>query len=114
MARGTPRLSERLVLETPLRAGDGGGGWQITWSELGTLWAELRPVRAEEALIGGREVARVTHRVTIPSAPLGSPRRPRPEQRFRQGARTFAIHAVSDADHRHGYLVCWVEEGALP
>ena len=111
MADRIPNLSRRLVLEAPLRVADGGGGWQVTWQELGTVWAEVAPRRARERVSGARESARVTHRVTIRSSPVGSARRPAPEQRFRQGARVFAIHGVAEADHRGAYLTCWVEEG---
>lgn len=111
MADNTPKLTQRLVLETPERVADGGGGWQVTWNPLGTVWAEMRPSSARERSSGGREVSRVSHRVTIRSAPFGSARRPVPEQRFRQGERVFAIRGVAEADHRGAYLTCWVEEG---
>ena len=110
MADRTPKLSQRLVLEAPARIADGGGGWQVTWTELGTHWAELRPVSGRERVSGVREVSRVTHRVMVRSAPVGSTRRPKPEQRFRQGERLFNIRGVADADHRGAYLTCWVEE----
>ncbi len=110
MARRAPRLSQRLTLEAAVRTADGGGGWQVAWTALGTHWAEVRPLGADERLSGGREVARVTHRVTVRSAPVGSARRPEPEQRFRQGSRVFAIRGVAEADHRGAYLTCWVEE----
>ena len=114
MGERIPRLSQRLTLEAPDRMPDGGGGWQVSWTALGIVWAEVRPVSARERVVGGRETSQVTHRITIPSAPQGSPRRPLPEQRFRQGARVFVIRAVAEADHRHEFLTCWVEEGALP
>lgn len=110
MAIRTPKLSQRLTLEVPVRSSDGGGGWQVSWTALGTHWAELRPVGADERVSGGREVARVTHRVRVRSVPPGSARRPKPEQRFRQGERIFAIRGVAEADHRGAYLICWVEE----
>jgi SPP1 family predicted phage head-tail adaptor len=111
MARGIPRLSSRLTLEAPQRVADSGGGWQVTWQALGTLWAELRPVHGRETVSGARESTRVTHRVTVRAAPEGSPRRPVAEQRFRQGGRLFAIRGVADQDGTGAYLTCWVEEG---
>ena len=111
MANGIPRLSQRLVLEAAERVADGGGGWQVAWSALGTFWAEVRPVSAREIMSGLREVSRVTHRVTIRSAPVASPRRPNADQRFRLGSRIFAINGVAEADHRGAYLTCWGEEG---
>ena len=110
MADRTPKLTQRLTLEAPARAADGGGGWEVTWTALGTHWAEVKTSSARERMSGGRELSRVTYRVTVRSAPVGSTRRPRPEQRFRQGERIFAIRGVAEADHRGAYLTCWVEE----
>ncbi len=110
MTNRVPRLSARLTLEAPQRVADGGGGWQVNWQALGTLWAELRPVHGREVVSGGRESARVTHRVTVRAAAEGSPRRPRPEQRFRQGGRLFAVRGIGVSDDG-AYLTCWVEEG---
>lgn len=110
MAERKTNLTQRLVLEAPVRVADGGGGWQVSWTALGTHWAELKPSSARERMSGGRELSRVTHRVTVRSAPVGSARRPQPEQRFRQGERLLAIRGVAEADHRGAYLTCWVEE----
>jgi SPP1 family predicted phage head-tail adaptor len=111
MASRIPRLSTRLTLEAPQRVADGGGGWQVVWQPLGTLWADLRPSSARERVSGERETSRVTHRITVRSAPEGSDRRPTAEQRFRKGGRIFAIRGVAEADDRGAYLTCWVEEG---
>jgi head-tail adaptor len=111
MAFRTPRLSTRLTLEAPQRIPDGGGGWQVVWQPLGALWADVRPSRAGETVSGLRESSRVTHRITIRSAAVGSDRRPTAEQRFRKGGRIFAIRGVAKADDRGAYLTCWVEEG---
>lgn len=111
--KATPRLGTRLTLEAPQRVADGGGGWQIVWNQIGTVWAELNPRSARERVLGAREASRVTHRITIRSAPLGSERRPLADQRFRLGARVFAIQGVTDGDGRGAYLTCWAEEGSL-
>lgn len=110
MAERTPKLSQRLVLEAPARVADGGGGWTVNWAGLGTHWAEIRPSSARERVSGVREISRITHRITLRSAPVGSLRRPAPEQRFRQGTRLFDIKGVAEADHRGAFLTCWVEE----
>lgn len=105
------KLATRLTLEAPQRATDGGGGWVVTWTPLGTVWADLQPGRGREGEAGEREIARVTHRITIRSAPVGSSRRPVADQRFRLGDRVFAIRAIAEADDRGAYLTCWAEEG---
>ena len=106
-----PVLSTELVLEAPERTTDTGGGVSVVWTPVGTVWAELEPASAREGLAGGREVSRVTHKITVRSAPANSPRRPKPDCRFRAGRRIFAIRGVTDADARRQYLTCWAEEG---
>ena len=44
------------------------------------------------------------------AAPVGSPQRPKPAQRFREGARLYAIRAVAEQDSRGRYLVCFADE----
>lgn len=109
----SPVLNTELVLETPDRYSDTGGGIDINWAPVGTHWADVEAIGARETLIGGREVSRVTHRITIRSAPANSPRRPRADCRFRAGGRVFAIRGVAEADRQDRYLTCWAEEGAF-
>lgn len=110
-AWGRPRLGRRLVLEVSERLPDGGGGGAEVWVALGELWAEVRAVAGREEVAGGRERSFVTHRILVRASPPGSPRRPRADQRFREGSRVFGIVAVAEADPAGRYLVCWVEEG---
>lgn len=109
----SPVLNTELVLETPDRVTDSGGGVEINWAPVGTHWADVEAIGARETLIGGREVSRVTHRITIRSAPANSPRRPRADCRFRAGGRVFAIRGVAEADRERRFLTCWAEEGAF-
>lgn len=108
-----PMLTHQFVLEAPSDLADGGGGVARSWSALGLLWGRLAPVSAREPVIGLRQGQRISHRVTVPSAPPGSPRRPRPSQRLRRGSRIFDILAVAEADATGAELTLWVTEGAL-
>ena len=105
-------LDTALVLEAPQRVPDGGGGWEVSWLPLGTLWAEMRAVSAAEREHGARAWGRVSHRVTVRSAPAGSPRRPRADQRFLAGDRVLNVLGISEA-RSPGFLTCWCEEGPL-
>ncbi len=105
-----PVLNRPLVLEAPERLADGAGGFTLTWTALGTLWAEVVPGSGREA--AGVEVttAQVPYRITIRAAPIGSSRRPKAEQRLRDGSRIFTILAVSERDARGQYLTCFARE----
>lgn len=105
-----PVLNRKLVLETPQHIPDGAGGQTVTWVALGEVWASIK---ATSGRVRGREAvsaARVPWKITLRAAPLGSPSRPRPEQRFRAGGRVFAISAVAEADPDGRYLTCFATE----
>lgn len=103
-------LNRPLVLEAPVGVPDGAGGLTVSWVALGTLWAEVKPSSGRE--VAGEEVvvASVGLRITVRGAEVGSPRRPKPEQRFRDGDRVFAILAVTERDRSGAYLTCFARE----
>lgn len=106
-----PVLRRQLTLEAPVAAPDGGGGHVTGWEALGALWADLQPVSGGEELAGARATSRVSHRILVRGAPVGAPARPRPDQRFRDGTRVYAILAVAEYDPQGRYLTCWASEG---
>ncbi len=107
---GVPRLSVRLTLETPVRQDDGMGGYTHVWSEIGTLWAEMRAGSGREqfAEVGPESVVR--WRIVVRGAAHGDPRRPRAGQRLRLGQRIFAIEAVAEQDAAGRWLTCFARE----
>lgn len=104
----TTRLRRLAHLEAPNGLADGAGGATSDWISIGTHWVAVQPVSGEEAHIASRDSTRITHRIQ-----LRCPRslRPRADQRFRIGSRTFDIRAVFDRDGRGRFLTCLVEEG---
>lgn len=105
-----PRLNRRLTLETPQRAPDGAGGYQTVWIALGTVWAACQARSGRERGTGGAPVSAVSYRITVRAAPQSSPARPKPEQRFRDGARIFNIRAVIETEGPELYLTCLADE----
>ena len=105
-----PQLNRALVLEGVARLPDGAGGFAEDWVALGSLWAEVKPGTGRDA--AGEEVVMgvVGYRITLRGAPQGSPQRPVPGQRFRDGARVFAILAVTEADPAGRHLTCFARE----
>lgn len=101
-----PQLSHALVLEELQRSPDGAGGFVETWVALGTLWAAIRAGAGRERADQLQPQSIQTLIVTVRGAEPGSPRRPRADQRFRKGARLFAIHAVAEGDAMGRYLIC--------
>lgn len=105
-----PRLNRRLVLEEPDRVPDGAGGFREDWRPLGVLWGEIRPGSGRERQQDFAVISAVRYRVVVRAAPHGSPSRPRPEQRLREGSRVLRIHAVGEADETGRYLTCFAYE----
>lgn len=101
-------LRQRVTIERPERASDGGGGATESWLAVAVVWARLRPMTGEEAAEADALVGRVSHEVVI---------RYRtdlvPEMRFRRGSRLFDIRAALDLDERKRFLRCLVEERDL-
>ena len=104
------RLTRPMVLEQPSTVPDGAGGYSTSWAALGTLWAELRAGAGSERRGLIAPEGRMLFRVYLRATPQGSPQRPRPDQRLREGARIFTILAVSEADPSGAFLVCHARE----
>ncbi|WP_420858676.1 head-tail adaptor protein [Marivivens marinus] len=105
-----PRLNRKLVLEAPVRVPDGAGGYSVTWTALGTLWADLDARTGREAAGIATPLSKAAYRIVLRAAPVGSPRRPLPEQRLRDGTRVFQINAVTEWDADARFLVCHANE----
>lgn len=103
-------LNRKLVLEAPSRVLDGAGGHSETWVELGVLWAQLKAGTGREVASQFVTVSTVPYRIIVRASPEGSPSRPKPEQRFREGNRLFRILAVSEYDAGAHYLTCHARE----
>lgn len=110
-----PQLNRSLVLEAPLHLADGAGGFTPSWEALGVVWAEVRAATGRQAAgPAGTPQARARFRITLRAAPQGSTMRPAAGQRLRDGARIFAIEAVTDYGQDNRYLTCHTAEETAP
>ncbi len=105
-----PLLDRQMTLEAPQRLADGAGGYQTTWTVLGTLWARVQSGRGRESRSQSAPISRVPYTITVRGAPQGSDRRPVAGQRLRDGARIFVVLAVTEADPNGRYLTVSAEE----
>ncbi|WP_296641051.1 phage head closure protein [Roseinatronobacter sp.] len=106
----TPKLTRALVLQSPVPTPDGAGGYTTTWQSLGTHWAAIDARTGQERLGALGPSGEVRLRITLRAAPFGNDRRPRPEQRFIEGARIYRILTVAESDPQGRYLVCTAQE----
>ena len=103
-------LNRRLTLEHAVRVADGAGGYTEAWVPLGELWAFVKAGSGRERFGAGVTVSSVPYRIVVRGAPVGSDARPKPDQRFREGARVFRIVGVAEYDSDGRYLTCFVTE----
>ncbi|WP_417277854.1 head-tail adaptor protein [Celeribacter sp.] len=103
-------LNRKLVLEEAVRVSDGAGGYVETWTQLGTLWAAIQTGTGSETSEDFLTVSRVAMKIIVRGAPVGSKRRPKPDQRFVEGGRIFVILAVTETDALGHYLTCTARE----
>lgn len=100
------RLDRRLSLEDPMRIPDGAGGYIADWAPLGQLWARVTPQSGRET----GDISAMRYRITVRASPHGSLARPRPDQRFREGARIYKIETVAPSADDPRYLICLAYE----
>lgn len=105
-----PRLNRALILESPSQTPDGAGGFTLTWTTIGTLWGDVASGSGRDPAGVEFSLSTVPYRITVRGAPVGSPRRPLPEQRFRDGSRVYHLVAVTEADPDGLYLTCFARE----
>lgn len=101
------QMTARLVLEAPHAVSDGQGGETVAWVPAASPWARIEPVSTSNGEEASAETATISHRIWI-----GFREGVAAGQRFRMGARLFAVKLVRDPDETGRYLVCHCEEAA--
>lgn len=98
-------LRRRVAIERAAATSDGGGGREIAWAPVATVFAAVRPVRAEEREDLGRLDGVVTDAVEVRAGTDV-----RGGDRLQVSGRTLRVLAVRAADARGRRLVALTEE----
>lgn len=107
------RLNRKLALEAVTRVADSAGGFTESWAVLGQHWAQVTASGGRIKAIGEAAMSEVPTKIVVRGAPFGALSRPVPEQRFREGERSWRILAVTELDPQGRYLRCdTIEEAA--
>lgn len=100
------KLKKRITIQQPVEVSDSGGGYTLSWSDLASVWAEVKPVSGREDYRALKLESKVTHKVTI---------RHRSDvtagMRISMGGRVFNIRAVMNQDEENEKLLLLAEEG---
>ena len=104
------RLIHRLTLQSPQLSDNGSGGYDRTWQNVATVWAEIVPLRSnnvrQELYEHGQIQSRVSHEITMRyRADV------RADMRMVYDGRFFNIRHVVNEGERGQYLRVFAEEG---
>jgi SPP1 family predicted phage head-tail adaptor len=98
-------LRHEICLEQQVRTPTSGGGANLSWGNLGPMWADIRPLSGRETVIAGQIVSQVSHEIWIRHR-AGTTA----TMRFRQHARVYDILAVILAGSRGQWMRCLCRE----
>ena len=65
MRQQTGALDERITIKQESETPDGGGGATVALVDVGTVWAQVEPVRGQERVIADQERGVTTYRITV-------------------------------------------------
>jgi len=59
------KLRQRIEIQAVTETPDGMGGFSEVWTTFATVWADIRPVKAEEKFYSQQLQAKTSHKITI-------------------------------------------------
>tara|TARA_R110002110_G_scaffold24174_8_gene90974 strand:+ start:1301 stop:1624 length:324 start_codon:yes stop_codon:yes gene_type:complete len=99
-------LRERVTIEVPTRVSDGTGGESVSWSALGTVWAEVLSLSGSEVTQAERDEARGRFTVTMRHRDDVSA-----DMRLVWRGQVLNIRGLRDPDGRRRWLAVSAEGG---
>jgi SPP1 family predicted phage head-tail adaptor len=101
-------LRHRIIIESPTRLADGGGGSTTEWHAVAEVWAAIWSRSVEERMSADRVSGRASHDIWIRYRGDVTP-----DMRMRCGARVFDVLGAIDVEDRGRWLRCPSEERDL-
>lgn len=93
------QLKDRITIQNYVRTPDGYGGYDETWQDIATVWANIKPLRGREFFQAQQIQSEITHKITI---------RYRNDIdktcRVKYNSKTFDIKSIIDIDNKHRFL----------
>lgn len=108
MAVSAGRLRRRVTIRRQTRVAKESGGFETTWADLATVWAEVIGLNGREAVIGHALQGVSYYRITIRfGADVID------ADQLRYGAIDLNIRSVSDPDGRREQLLILADTGSV-
>lgn len=58
-------MRHKITLQQQTRVADGGGGFEVTWTDVDTVYAAIKPTNGRERFFGDKIEQNISHEVTI-------------------------------------------------
>jgi uncharacterized phiE125 gp8 family phage protein/SPP1 family predicted phage head-tail adaptor len=101
-------LRKRVTFQTETPTTDNAGGYALAWTNVITVWADIKPSSGNKYFVDGHLEGHITHHVTI-RYQTGITT----DMRMVYSSRLFNIRAVLNADESNQWLELLVEEGTV-
>jgi SPP1 family predicted phage head-tail adaptor len=102
------QLRKSIILQAETSVSDGAGGYALGWTDVATVWGEIKPVTGREVYASQHQEGRVTHEISLR---YRSDVMVTSNMRAVYGGRFFNIRAVMNQDERNRWTALLVEEG---
>jgi len=103
------KLRHRIKIQTLTRSSDGQGGFSSSWTDLATVWADIKPTSSKERLYAQQLEYQRSHKVVIrylADLTAGVTN----THRFTFDGRTFQIKGVRLLDEKKFWMLLDAEE----
>jgi SPP1 family predicted phage head-tail adaptor len=101
-------LRKRVTVQAEQATTDNAGGYGLGWTDVATVWAEIKPVSGNKIYTAQHLEGHVTHEITMR---WQSGTAITTDMRILYGARLFNIRAVENTGERNQFLEILAEEG---
>lgn len=107
------RLNHRITVQQRTTAQDSYGQELTTWTDVATVWANVKPIGGREKLRAMAVESMLTHTVLVRYRAEFTPPKTMDARRIMYGSRIFNITATRDVDEARKHIVFDCTEGSL-
>lgn len=105
------RIDKRITIQRRATTLDDYGQEVNAWEDIGTVWANIKPIGGREKLRAGQVDSMLTHTVMVRYADRLMPPRQADAWRILYGSRIFNITAAMDVEEDRHWIVFDCTEG---
>ena len=107
------RLDKCVVVQSRSSTKDAYGHELNSWSEVGTVWANIKPGAGSERVRAMQVAGTVSHTVLVRYAPAFTPPKGAAALRILYGSRVFNVLSAINEEEQNRWIIFVCEEGTL-